>query len=211
MSTLICLPPTKIFMVMFFTFTLSNSSRNLSQPRENSWTTQLSILIGYYICESIKTHLHWLSHCEWTAHKPLTHHSDMVSASAEGIQRAAKETVRDLMWDQFFMEVLRDFPMQRSLNLSRMSGSLMYNLNSGNVIVETSVNFQVLTRLANSIFVARVLQISWWCFLLPLSFFRSRIWQERCYRLFRTPLTFWISACMKFERYSRPTKYVRQM
>ena len=58
------------------------------------------------------------------------------------------------------MEVLRDFPMQKSLSLSRMSGSLMYSSNSRNVIVETSVNSEVLTRLANSILVARVLQIS---------------------------------------------------
>ena len=30
-------------------------------------------------------------------------------------------------------------------------------------------------------------------------------------RLFRTPLAFWTSACVKFERHLRPTKYVRQM
>ena len=43
------------------------------------------------MCEPIKTHLHRFSHCEWTAHKPLTLYSNMASASARGDPTCLKE------------------------------------------------------------------------------------------------------------------------
>ena len=172
--------PEILSLVMFFTFTLSHSSRNLIQYGENSWTTQLSILIGYYICEPVKTHFHWFSHCEWTAHKPLTLYSNMASASAGGDPAGRKEDC-----SRFDAGLIYG-------STARFSDAKKFEFIQNVWKPDVQFKFRQCDRpqfgelrkfrqkLVTSIPVARVLQISWWRFLLTMSFFRSRIWHEPC-------------------------------